>query len=100
MRKEKAYRVEKKALIDLISRITKEVEGVYSIKRGFFGKDIKIKEEQEGMQISLGLIAKKEVSIPTLVETVQRRLREEIEKTLGSPVRKINITIKGIKFSS
>lgn len=99
MEKEKAYQVEKKALVDLVSRTVREVEGVHAIKRGLFGKHIKIKETEEGMFISLGIIIRKGVSIPLVVEKVQRGLLEEVKIVLGAPVKKINITVKGIKFS-
>jgi len=34
LEKERAYRVEKKVLVELVRKIVKEVEGVYSIKKG------------------------------------------------------------------
>ena len=100
MEEEKNYRVEKKVIIELISKIVKEVDGVYSIKKGILGKDIKIKETPEGPEIFLGLIVKRGTSVPVVVEELQRKIKQELEKTLTASVKKINIAIKGIKFSS
>lgn len=94
------YRVEKKAIVKLIDKLIGEVEQVYSIKKGLLGKDIKIKETREGKKISLGLTIKRGASIPLVVEKVQSKLKQELEKILGIPVKSINVTIRGIKFSS
>lgn len=99
MKKERAYRVEKKVLVELVRKIVKEVEGVYSIKKGMLGGGIRIKQPPEGVEIWLGLIIKRGVSIPAVVEEVQSKLKKEIEATLGISVKKIGIVIKKIKFS-
>jgi len=98
LKKESTYMMEKKAMFDLVVRSVKEIEEVHSIKRGIFGKNIKIKQNKEGIVIWLGLVIKRGVSVPQIVEKVQEKLKEEVEKTLEVPVKKIHIVVKGIKF--
>jgi len=98
-KRDDVYQIKKRVVVELISKVVSEVEEVHSIKKTLLGKNIKVKETREGKEILLGLIVKRGVSIPGVVEEVQKKLKEEIEKTLGIPVRKIDITIKGIKFS-
>lgn len=100
MGKEGFYQVEKKVIINLVRKIVKEVETVHSVKTGLLGKNIRIKQNSEGMDIWLGLIVKRKTSIPATVEEVQKKIKQEIEKTLGTVVRKVDIVVKGIKFSS
>ncbi len=97
---ERAYQIEKKVIIDLIRKLISQIDGVYSLQRSLFGRSIRIKESEEGMDIYLALITKQESSVPQIVEETQKKLKDEIEKTLGSPVKKIDVVIKGIKFSS
>ncbi len=96
---EKAYQVERKVIIDLIKKLVSQVDGVHSLKRSLFSRGIKIKESEEGMEIYLALITKQESSVPQIVEETQKKLKDEIEKTLGSPVKKVDVVVKGIKFS-
>jgi len=96
---ERAYQIEKKAIIDLVKRLVSQIEGVHSLKRSLFGKSIKMKELEEGMEISLAIITKQGSSVPQIVEQTQKKLKDEIEKTLGTPVKKIDVVVKGIKFS-
>lgn len=100
MGKEGFYQVEKKVIINLVRKIVKEVETVHSVKTSLLGKNIRIKQNSEGMDIWLGLIVKRKTSIPATVEEVQKKIKQEIEKTLGTVVRKVDIVVKGIKFSS
>ena len=100
MEKEKTYQVEKKAAVDFIKKIIKEVSGVHSIKGNLLGKNIRIKQTSEGTDIRLGIIVKREASVPTVVKEIQEKLKQEMEKTLGTVVKRIDVTIKGIKFSS
>ena len=99
MERESNYQVEKKVLINLIKKIVKEVDGVHSIKTGFLGKNIRMKQDFEGMDISLGLVLKRGTSVPQIAQEVQKKLKQEMEKTLGTSVRKVDIKVKGIKFS-
>ncbi len=94
---EKSYQVEKKVAVDLVRKIVKEVKGVHSIKRGLFGHHIRIKDTPEGTDVSIGLIAKRGSSVPALVEEIQGKLKQEMERTLGTALRKIDIVIKGIR---
>ncbi len=96
---EKTYQIERKVIINLIRKLVSQIEGVYSLKKSLFGKGIKIKESEEGMEIYLALITKQESSVPQIVEETQKKLKDEIEKTLGSPVKKVDVVVKGIKFS-
>jgi len=96
---ERAYKVEKKAILDLIRKLVSQIGGIYSLKKSLFGRGIKIKESEEGMEIYLALITKQESSVPQIVEETQKKLKDEIEKTLGSPVKKVDVVVKGIKFS-
>lgn len=96
---ERAYQIEKKAIINLVKKLVSQIEGIYSLKRSLFGRSIKIKESEEGMEISLAIITKQGSSVPQIVQETQKKLKDEIEKTLGSPVKKVDVVVKGIKFS-
>lgn len=95
---EKTYKIEKKVLTKLIKKEIKQIEGVWSVKKGLFGDNIQIKQTPEGTEIKIGLVVKKGNFIPTIVEEVQKRIKEEIEENLGIKVKKIDVIIKGIKF--
>jgi len=97
--KERAYEIEKKALIELAGKIIKGVDGVHSVKRGFFGKNIQAKQTPEGIEMKIGLVVKRGASIPAVVEEIQEKLKQEIEQSLGIEVKKIDVVIKGIKLS-
>ena len=97
MIKKEGYEVEKKVVVKIIEKSLAEVKGVHSIQRGLWGKNIKIKELKEGMEISLGLIIKEGSVISQTVRDAQKKIKEEIEKTLEIPVKKVDIKIKGIK---
>lgn len=98
MKNETNFQVEKKVLVNLIRKIVEEVEEVYSIKTAFFGKDIRIKQDLEGMDISLGVIVKRAASIPQVAQQIQNNLKQELEKTVGTSVRTVAVKVKGIKF--
>jgi len=97
LKEEKGYKVDKRVVIDFIKRSLAEVEGVSSIKRGLWGDNVKFKKKDEGMEIFLGLIIKQGCRVPQVVEEVQRKLKEEIGKTFGTSVTKIDVQIKGIE---
>ncbi len=99
-KKDESYHVEKKALVGLIEELISEVSDVHSIKKGLLGKEIKIKNSGKGKILSLGVVVKRGVSIPIVVEEIQKKLKQELETTLGTPIERINVTIKGIRSSS
>lgn len=59
-----------------------------------------MKESEKGLDISLALIVEEGTLIPRLVEEVQKKVSEEVQRSLGISVARVNIKIKGIKFSS
>ena len=59
-----------------------------------------MKDSEKGLDISLALIVEEGTLIPRLVEEVQKKVSEEIQRSLGNSVARVNIKIKGIKFSS
>lgn len=95
--KKKNYRVDKKVVINLVKNSLAKIEGIYSLKKNLWREEIKIKEKETEMEIELGLIVKEGCYIPQIVQQAQKDVKEEIEKTLGIPVTKINIRIRGIK---
>ncbi|MCK4522865.1 Asp23/Gls24 family envelope stress response protein, partial [Candidatus Aerophobetes bacterium] len=70
------------------------------IKRSLFKEGIKVKKSEEGLAISLELLISEGGFVPQIVEEVQKKVKEEIEKTLGTKVAKVDIKIRGIKSSS
>jgi len=98
--KEEVYEVDKKVISGLIKKALKEVEGVYAVKRGLWGERIKIEYLQEGIGLSLELIIKEGNAIPQLVEEIQKKVKQEVQRVLDKPVTKVNIKIKGIKYTS
>jgi len=59
-----------------------------------------MKESEKGLDISLALIVEEGTLIPRVVEEVQKKVSEEVQRSLGISVARVNIKIKGIKFSS
>jgi len=98
LEKQNAYQVEKKVIVNLVKKLIKEVEAVHSIKTGLFGKNIRIKQNPEGIDIWLGLIIKRGTSIPKVAQEIQQKLKEEMERTLGTRIRKVDVVVKGVKF--
>jgi len=97
MIKKEGYEVEKKVVVELIRKSLAEVKGIHSIQRGLWGRSIKIRELKEGMEISLGLIVKEGNVVSQTVRDVQKKVKEEIEKTLETSVKRVDVKIKGIK---
>ncbi len=100
MAEAQGYEVDKKVALELIRKAVGQVEGIHSIKRNLFGEGIKVKKLEEGMAISLELLIREGGFVPQIVEETQKKVREEIEKTLGTKVAKVDIKIRGIKSSS
>lgn len=98
--KEEGYEVDKKVISGLIKKALNKVEGIYAVKRGLWGERIKIKYSPEGIGLSLELIIKEGNAIPQLVEEIQKKVKQEVQRVLDEPVAKINIKIKGIKHIS
>jgi uncharacterized alkaline shock family protein YloU len=96
----KGYEVDKKVTLGLIKKAVGQVEGIDSIKRSLFKEGIKVKKSEEGLVISLELLISEGGFVPQIVEEVQKKVKEEIEKTLGTKVAKVDIKIRGIKSSS
>ncbi|GAG71362.1 MAG: Asp23/Gls24 family envelope stress response protein [Firmicutes bacterium] len=94
------YEVDKKVTLGLIKKAVGQVEGIHGIKRSLFKEGIKVKKSEEGLAISLELLISEGGFVPQIVEEVQKKVNEEIEKTLGTKVAKVDIKIRGIKSSS
>jgi|GEM_PF-1261442 len=95
----KGYEVDKKVMSGLIKKAIGQVEGIHSIKRSLFGEGIKVKKAEEGLTISLDLLIREGGFVPQIVEETQKKVTEEIEKTLGTKVAKFDIKIRGIRSS-
>ncbi|MFQ5834928.1 MAG: Asp23/Gls24 family envelope stress response protein [bacterium] len=100
MAEAQGYEVDKKVTLELIKRAVGQVEGIHSIKSNLFRQGIKVKKLEEGMTISLELLIRQGGFVPQIVEETQKKVSEEIEKTLGTKVAKVDIKIRGIKSSS
>jgi uncharacterized alkaline shock family protein YloU len=98
LEKEVGYEVDKKVTLELIERVLSRIEGIYSVKKGLWEKGIRIKESEKGLDISLALIVEEGVLLPQVMEEVQKKVSEEVQKSLGTSVARVNIKIKGIKF--
>jgi uncharacterized alkaline shock family protein YloU len=94
------YEVDKKVTLGLIKKAVGQVEGIYGVKRSLFKEGIKVKKLEEGLAISLELLIRQGGFVPQIVEETQKKVSEEIEKILGTKVAKVDIKIRGIKFSS
>lgn len=94
------YEVDKKVTLGLIKKAVEQVKGIHSLKRNLFREGIKVKKLEEGLKISLELLIREGVFVPQIAEETQKRVSEEIEKTLGTKVAKVDIKIRGIKSSS
>ncbi|TET94400.1 Asp23/Gls24 family envelope stress response protein [Candidatus Aerophobetes bacterium] len=94
------YEVDKRVTLGLIKKAVGQVKGIHGIKRSLFKEGIKVKKSEEGLAISLELLISEGGFVPQIVEEVQKKVKEEIEKTLGTKVAKVDIKIRGIKSSS
>ena len=100
LEKEVKYQLDKKVPLELVERVLSQIQGIYSVKKNLWGKGIRMKESERGLDISLALIVEGGVVIPRVVEEVQKKVSEEIQRSLGTSVARVDIKIKGIKFSS
>lgn len=100
MEKEVKYQVDKKVPLEVVERVLSQIQGIYSVKKDLWGKGIRMKESERGLDISLALIVEGGVVIPRVVEEVQKKVSEELQRSLGTSVARVDIKIKGIKFSS
>ena len=89
------YRVDKSALKSFVETVVTEVQGI-SIKHGVLGKEIRVKEHPDGIDISLGLVVSRGKAVPGIVRELRDRLAAELESTLDNPLRRIHITIRKI----
>jgi len=74
------------------------IQGVYSVKRDLWGNGIKMRESEEGLNISLALIVEEGALIPQVAEEVQKKVSEELERSLGISIARVDIKIEGMKF--
>ncbi|MFQ6067072.1 MAG: Asp23/Gls24 family envelope stress response protein [bacterium] len=100
MTEAQGYEVDRKVTLGLIKKAVSQVEGIHSIKKSLFGEGIKVRKLEEGLTISLELLMREGGFVPEIVEETQKKVTEEIEKTLGTKVAKVDIKIRGIKSSS
>lgn len=94
------YEVDKKVTLQLIRKAVGQVEGIHSIRGSPLRAGIKVKELEEGLVVYLELLIREGGFIPQIVEETQRKVSEEIEKTLGTKVARVDIKITGIKSSA
>lgn len=97
MGEENFYQVDRKAIINLVGRIVKDIEAIHSIKKGFWGKNIRVKQNPEGVDIYVGLIIKRGTFVPAVAQEAQKKIKQETERTLGIQIRKVKIVVKGVK---
>ena len=57
---------------------------------------IKVSEEEEGLVVNCEIIVYFGVNIPQLCYDIQTRIKNDIEKTTGMPVKAVNIRVEGI----
>ena len=57
-----------------------------------------MRELEGGLGISLALVVEEGVPIPEMVEEVQKKISEELERSLGISITKVDIRIEGMKF--
>ncbi len=98
MEKEGKYEVDRKVTLKLIKRVLSRIQGVYSVKKDLWRKGIRMRELEGGLGISLALVVEEGVPIPEMVEEVQKKISEELERSLGISITKVDIRIEGMKF--
>ena len=59
-----------------------------------------MKESEKGLDLSLALIVEEGALLPRVVEEVQKKVSEELQRSLDTSVGRVDIKIKGIKLSS
>lgn len=99
MEKEEKYEVDKKVTLELIERVLSQIQGVYSLKKDLWGRGIRMKESERGLDVSLALVVEEGVLIPHMAEEVQNKVAEEVERSLGTSIARVDIKIDGMKFS-
>jgi len=92
---EKDYRVDSRALKTFVEKIVEETRGV-GIRRTLFGKEVKVKEYPEGIDVSLGLVVSRGEEVPNIVREFRERLSGELQHTFSTPLRQVHITIRKI----
>lgn len=98
LEKEVKYEVDRKVTLELIKRVLSRIQGVYSVKKDLWKKGIRMRELEGGLGVSLALVVEEGVLIPQMAEEVQKKVSEELEKTLGISIARVDIKIEGMKF--
>jgi len=98
LEKEVKYEVDRKVTLKLIKRVLSRIQGVYSVKKDLWRKGIRMRELEGGLGVSLALVVEEGVLIPQMAEEVQKKVSEEVERSLGISIARVDIKIEGIKF--
>ena len=57
-----------------------------------------MRELEGGLGVSLALVVEEGVLIPQMAEEVQKKVSEEVERSLGISIARVDIKIEGMKF--
>ena len=70
----------------------------------FFQRDadfgIKVSSDKEGLYIEINLIIEYGVRIKSVTDSVADSIRYNVEKTMGVPVKRVDVHVRGLRISS
>jgi uncharacterized alkaline shock family protein YloU len=89
---------------NIASLAAKEVEGVSSIRKGFFPflswcglPSVRTEIREQEVRLWLSLVVEHGVNIPVLAASVQERVREMVERMTGLAVAEVHVKIHHVQ---
>lgn len=74
-----------------------------SIQR-FFANDsdfgIKVRNTEDGLELELSLIVEYGLRIKSVTDSVAESVKYNVEKTMGVPVKKVDVHVRGLRISN
>ncbi|HON05578.1 MAG TPA: Asp23/Gls24 family envelope stress response protein [Candidatus Ratteibacteria bacterium] len=102
-----SVKIDDEVLGTIAAIAAKGVPGVYSIATSFVGgvalffrkipdAGVKVKMAEDGVDFYLGVVVDYGINIPEVTWKIQKAIKEEVEKSTGFKVSRVNIVVEGI----
>jgi len=77
---------------------------IFEAVRHFFKKDanfgIKVTSDSDGLSLDIYIIVEYGLRIKSLTDSVANSVKYNVEKTIGIPVNRINVHVRGLRISN
>ncbi|HCU57659.1 MAG TPA: Asp23/Gls24 family envelope stress response protein [Anaerolineaceae bacterium] len=104
--------IQKEAIASIVRQSTLQSYGVVGLApknliegiQQLIGKDpnygVKVEFDHDGLVIDLYIIVEYGTRIKTITSSVVNSVKYNVEKTVGLPVRRINVHVRGLRISN